>query len=124
MTNNVTNELTDKEKEIIEKTYKKALISLEILQLGEKPNSVEDAEKIYDELVQHKTFIIDDLSRNYVIRLSYTDKKSSINSVDPDVIPEGDMYELAESIQEILKAEGFPVIESNFKIKEDEIENV
>jgi len=99
--------------------YKRGLISMEIIQLKEMPETPEEADKIYDEYVKHKTYLIDDLSKPYIVRLSYTEHKSKINSVDPDVIPEGDMYELSESIQDILKENHFPIIESNFPEKED-----
>ena len=106
-------------KEKIINAFKKGLISMEIIQLKEMPKNVEEAETLYDELVKHKTYLINDLSKPYIIRLSYTENKSRINSVDPDVISEGDQYELSESIQEILKENDFPIIESNFPKKEE-----
>lgn len=102
--------------------YKKGLISLEILKLKELPESVEEAEKLYDETVKYKTYVIDDLSRPYMIRLAYTEDKSRMRTVDPEYLDEGDKYEISESIQDILRENGFPVVESAFVMDEEEFE--
>jgi hypothetical protein len=94
--------------------YKRGLVSLEILELPVLPKNVEEAEKMYDERVQHKTYVIDDLSRPYIIRLAYTEDKASLKNVDPEYLDEGDRYEISESIQEILRENDFPVIKSAF----------
>jgi hypothetical protein len=107
-------------KEKVVNAYKRGLVSLEIIKLKKMPVDIEEAEKLYDDLVKHKTYLIDDLSEPYMIRLVYTENKAKLNSVDPDNISEGDQYELSESIQEILRENHFPVIESNFPQKKEE----
>jgi len=110
------------DKEKVKTVFNKGLVSLEILKLSKEVKSVEDAEKVYDEMVKHKTFLIDDLPSPYVIRLAYTEKKNKLRSVDPEFLGDLEKFEISESIQEILKAEGFPVIDSNFPQPEDEDE--
>jgi len=104
--------VVDKNK--VKAVYRRDIVSLEILKTPEKLKTVEEAEAYYDERVQHKMYLIDDLESNYMIRLSFTEKKKELSSVDPEHIPEIDGFELSESIQEILKENLFPVIKSNF----------
>jgi hypothetical protein len=107
----------DKEKN--KEVYRKDIVSLEILKTKETFDSVEEAEKYYNDRVQHYTYIPDDLSSNYIIRISVTEKKKELRSVDPDHIPEIDQYELSETIQDILREHRMPIIKSNFPQKED-----
>jgi hypothetical protein len=107
-------------KEKVKAAYKRDLVSLEILKVNKTIDTVEEAEKFYDERVQHKIYLVDDLAEPYLIRMSYTEKKQEIRSVDPDLIEEGDRYELSETIQDILKENLFPIIKSNFPQKEDD----
>jgi len=100
----------DKVKEV----YKKGLVSLEVIKLKNTPNSVEDAEAIYNDIVKFKTYLIEDLNEPYVIRLAYTEDKSKLKSIDPTHLEDIDAYELGESMQEILKENGFPIIKSAF----------
>jgi hypothetical protein len=103
-------------KEKVKDVYNKGLVSLEILKLNKKIKTLEEAEKLYEETVETKTFLIDDLTSGepYAIRLAYTTKKKNLKSVDPEFLDDSDKFELSESIQDILRNEGFPVIESNF----------
>ena len=104
--------MPDKDK--VKDIYKKGLVSLEVLKLKDMPETVEEAEEIYNEIVKYKTYLIDDLNEPYVIRLAYTENKSKLKSIDPNRLDDMDAYELGESIQEILKENGFPVIKSEF----------
>jgi hypothetical protein len=58
-----------------------------------------------------------------MVRLSYTENKSTLKSVDPEFIDDIDKFELSESIQDILRENGFPVIESNFPQVGSEVED-
>jgi hypothetical protein len=102
------------EKDEVTEKYMKGLVSLEILKVPKEISTVEEAEKLYDDLVETKSYLIDDLSRPYLIRIAYTTNKSKLRSTDPDSIIDADLYELSESIQEISKENNFPVIKSNF----------
>ncbi len=101
-------------REKVKAAYNNDIISLEIIKTKEKLTTPEEAEAYYEERVQHKLYLIDDLGENYIIRLSFTEKKQELSSVDPEHIEEGDQYELSESIQDILRENLFPVIKSNF----------
>ncbi len=101
-------------REKVKAAYNQDVISLEIIKTKEKLETPEEAEAYYEERVQHKIYLIDDLSENYIVRFSFTEKKQELQTVDPDHIPEGDQYELSESIQDILRENMFPVIDSNF----------
>ena len=107
------------DKEKVKAAYTRDLISLEILRTKKHFDSPEEAEKYYDKKVKHKTYIVDDLTQPYIIRIAYTESKKDIRSVDPEYIDEGDQYELSETIQDILRENMFPVIKSNFPQKED-----
>ena len=109
--------ITDQEKEKVKGVYNKGLVSLEILKVPREVTDIQAAEELYNETVKTKTFLIDDLPNTYVIRLAYTEKKNKLRSVDPEFLEEGEKFEISESIQEILKDEGFPVIDSNFPQK-------
>jgi len=102
------------DKEKVKKAYTRGLVSLEVLKLKEMPKSIEEAEELYDGIVKYKTYLIDDLSQPYIIRLAYTENKSKLNSVDPMTLNEGDQYELSESIQDILRENDFPINKSEF----------
>lgn len=102
------------DKDKVKAAFQNDIISLEIMKTKEKLATPEEAEKYYNDRVQHKVYLIDDLEENYVIRLSFTEKKKELSSVDPEHIEEGDQFELSESIQEILRENLFPVIKSNF----------
>ncbi len=108
-----------KDKTKIKAAYNNDIVSLEILKVPATAEikTVEEANEYYNERVNHKMYVIDDLVDNYIIRLSYTDKKQELKSVDPEHIEEADEYELSETIQEILRENLFPVIESNFPQK-------
>ena len=111
-------------KEKTKAIYTKGLVSLEVIKLKEMPENVTEAEELYDSIVKHKTYLIDDLQEPYIIRLSYTENKSKLRSVDPEFIDDADKYELSESIQEILKENDFPVIKSEFPEKPSGIPEV
>ena len=106
--------ITKIDKEKVKEVYTKGLVSLEVIKLRESPVDVKEAEELYTEIVKHKTYLIDDLADPYIIRLSFTENKSRLRSVDPDRLEDMDAFELGESIQEILKENGFPVIKSEF----------
>jgi hypothetical protein len=105
---------TTVDKEKVKKVYTKGLVSLEIIKLKEMPADVQEAEELYEDIVKHKTYLIDDLTDPYIVRLAYTENKSKLRSVDPDRLDDIDAFELGESIQEILKENDFPVIKSEF----------
>jgi len=100
--------------EKVKNVYKKGLVSLEVIKLKEMPADVEEAEKLYEEIVKYKTYLIDDLTEPYLIRLAYTENKSKLKSIDPNHLDDIDAFELGESMQEILKENGFPIIKSAF----------
>lgn len=108
-------DVVDKEK--VKDAYTKGIVSLEIIKLKEQPASLEEAEKIYDKTVKVKTYLVDDLSDPYMVRLAYTENKAKLRSVDPDHMDEIDHFEMSETIQEILKENNFPVIKSEFPEK-------
>jgi len=101
-------------KDNVKKVYRRGLVSLEVIKLKEMPADLKEAEELYEEIVKYKTYLIDDLSDPYLIRLSYTDDKSKLKSIDPNHLDDIDAYELGESIQEILRENDFPVIKSAF----------
>ncbi len=94
--------------------FNKGLVSLEILKLGKPVDNVEEADALYDDIVKHKTYIVDDVSDPYLIRVAWTEKKKELKSVDPEFLDDIDKFEIAETIQDILREQGFPVINSNF----------
>ncbi len=110
------------DKEKVKKAYSNDIVSLEIMRVPATANlkTTDEAEAYYNERVNHKMYLIDDLDDNYIIRLSYTEKKQELKSVDPDHLQDADQYELSETIQEILRENLFPVIESNFPKQEKE----
>jgi len=90
------------------------LVSLEILKFTDEVKDLTELEirKKYRKAKEH--FIkIDDLSQTYVIRL-VVDNKENIKSLEPDFLPEGDVFEVSESIQGILKDFGINVYGSDF----------
>lgn len=116
--------IVDKDK--VKAAYSKEVVSLEILKVPATAeiSTVGEAEEYYNERVNHKMYLVDDLVEKYVIRLSYTDKKQELKSVDPEHIGEADEFELGETIQEILRENLFPVIKSNFPQKPKEVADV
>ena len=102
--------------------YTKGIVSLEIIKLKEQPKDIEEAEKMYEDMVKIKTYLVDDLSAPYMIRLAYTENKSKLKSVDPDHMDEMDHYEISETIQDIFRENNFPVIKSEFPEKPEELE--
>jgi hypothetical protein len=115
------------DKEKVKAVYNNDLISLEIIKIKDKDEAVvttADAEAYYDARVQHRYYVIDDLVQKYIIRMSWTEKKRELQSVDPDHIEEADQYELSETIQEILRENLFPVIKSHFPEKPEKPEKV
>jgi len=111
-------EAVDKEKTKL--AFTRGVVSLEIIKLKELPESAEEAEKLYDDLVRTKTYLVDDLSEPYMIRLAYTENKTRLKSADPDNLDDGDTYELSETIQDILRENGLAVIQSQFPEKPEE----
>jgi len=108
--------------EKVKKIFTRGLVSLDILEVQEIPDSVEAAENIIDENVKYRTYIIDDCTKPYLIRLGYTDNKKVIHTVDPDFLDEGDKFEVSESIQDILRENDFPVIKSNFPTADEPVQ--
>jgi len=108
------------------------LVSLEVLVFN-KDISKMNEEEIKNEYRSFKEefTIIDDLSQPYVIR-TVVGNHADIKSLEPDMIPECDRFEISESIQELLKEQKVPVYKSDFdqqnisniaKIKEDQLNN-
>jgi len=104
----------EQQKEEIQKMFGESnLISIEVLRKPDEVNTSEEAEEFYKNNTEVKNYLILDTEKKYIIRLT-TAKKGIIQSVDPDYIPGGDMYEVSESIQDILKENGFPVFKYKF----------
>ncbi len=103
-------------KEKVKTAYTRQIISLEILKLKEMPETVEEAEAFYDKVVKTETHLIDDVASGtpYIIRAAYTENKNQLMTVDPDHLEESDIYEIQESIQDILRGLNLPVIKSQF----------
>ncbi len=91
----------------------KSLITLEVLQMPEDLETEEEIMEFYDKNVITKTHLISDTSVPYVIRVSTADKRQ-VRSLDPEYLPEMDAYEISESIQDILRDEGFAVHKHKF----------
>jgi xanthine phosphoribosyltransferase len=70
-------------KEKVKAVYNNDLVSLEILKVKKTMHTPEEAEEYYNDRVKTKYYVIDDLDENYIIRLSYTEKKKELKSVDP-----------------------------------------
>jgi len=92
----------------------KELVSLEILTFSEdvsgfNEDQIKEKYKSYEESFT----LVDDLSQPYVIRTVVGNHKD-IRSYEPDMIPAEDRFEIAESIQEILKNKDLPVYKSDF----------
>lgn len=116
----MSNKIDKVDKEKVKDAYTKGLVSLEVIKLKERPETTEEAEALYDKIVKHKTYLVDDLPDPYIIRLSYTENKSKLRSIDPDHMDEADQFEISESIQDILRENNFPVIKSKFPDKDKE----
>lgn len=95
----------------------KSLITMEVLEIPEELTTPEEVDKYYEENVKTHTYVIDDVEGHYAVRVAIAHKKK-IRSVDPEFIPEADMYEVSESIQDILKEHGFPVYKTMFPEQE------
>ncbi len=98
------------------------LVSLEILKFSEDIEdtselSIPEIKKLYNKVTEEEFIKIDDLSQPYVIRV-VTSKESVLRSQEPDFLPEGDDFEMAESIQEILKEKNINVYGSDFKTED------
>ncbi len=102
------------DKDKVKAVYTNDLISLEILKIPERINTLEEAEEYYNDRIKYKTEIVKDLSEPYFIRVAYTENKKELKSVDPDSLNDGDAYEISETIQDLLRSLKFPVIKSNF----------
>jgi len=92
----------------------KELVSLEILTFSEDVTgySEEELREKYRSFKESFT-LIDDLSQPYVIRTVVGDHKD-IRSLEPEMIPECDRFEVSESVQDILKNNELPVYKSEF----------
>jgi hypothetical protein len=64
---------TDKQK--AKDIFNKGLVSLEILKLGKEVANEEEAEALYDGIVKHKTYLVEDLRDPYLIRIAWTEQK-------------------------------------------------
>jgi len=100
--------------EKIKKVYTRGMVALDVVKFKNMPEDIETAKELYNEIVQEKFYLIDDLSEPYLIRLAYTENKSKLKSVDPYRMNDSDLFELGESIQEILKENDFPINKSEF----------
>jgi len=97
----------------------KELIDLEVLQFPDK--SVEELQEMginkIKSLIKRRTeekyYLIDDTSKPYVIKI-VTSKMDKLRSLEPELLPDGDDFEVMESIQEILKENNIPVYKSDF----------
>jgi hypothetical protein len=93
------------------------LVSLEILKFTDiDTNELSDAEikKLYKEKTEEQFIKVDDLSQPYVLRI-VTSTESKLRSLEPDFLPSGDDFEMAETIQDILKEKGINVYGGDFK---------
>lgn len=94
------------------------LISLEILKFSKDKNtndlSLEEIKDLYTKVTEEEFIKVDDLSQPYVIRV-VTSKESVLRSLEPDFLPNGDDFEMAETIQELLKAKNINVYGGDFK---------
>jgi hypothetical protein len=100
-------------KELI-KEDQKELVSLEILTFREDVTGYsEDQLKEKYRSFKETFTLIDDLSQPYVIR-SVIGNHKDIRSLEPELIPECDRFEVSESVQEILKNGELPVYKSEF----------
>jgi hypothetical protein len=107
------------DKEKVKTAYTRGIVSLEVIKLKDMPETVEEAEKIYGDIVKTETHLINDLTSGtpYIIRVAYTENKSKLKSVDPEHMDDMDTYEIGESIQEIYRGLNLPIIKSEFPEK-------
>jgi len=115
----------DIDKEKVKTAYTRGIVSLEVIKLKDMPETVEEAEEIYEEIVKTETHLINDLTSGtpYIIRVAYTDNKSKLKSVDPEHMDDMDTYEIGESIQDIYRGLNLPIIKSEFPEKPEVVEN-
>jgi len=100
-------------KELI-KENQKELVSLEILTFSEDVTGYSEKQLKEKYHSFKETFtLIDDLSQPYVIRTVVGEHKD-IRSLEPEMIPECDRFEVSESVQSILKDNELPVYKSDF----------
>lgn len=90
-----------------------SLITLEVLQMPPELETSEDITDYYNKHVITETFLINDTSVPYIIRVA-TANKTKVKSLDPEFLPEADAFEISESIQEILKDKGFAIFNHKF----------
>jgi len=97
------------------------LISLEILKFSEDGNTselnIDEIKDLYSKVTEEEFIKIDDLSQPYVIRV-VTSKESVLKSLEPDFLPSGDDFEMAETIQNILKSKNINVYGADFKTED------
>lgn len=95
----------------------KSLVALEVLQLPESVRTEEEIREYYDKHVNVSTYLIEDTTVPYVIRIATANKKR-VKALNPEQLPEIDSYEISESIQDILRDNGFPVFKHKFPDKD------
>lgn len=98
------------------------LISLEILKFSEDVGNTDEMDiaeikELYSKLTEEEFIKVDDLSQPYVIRV-VTSKESILKSLEPDFLPNGDDFEVSETIQEILKGKNINVYGADFKTED------
>ena len=98
------------------------LISLEILKFSEEVGDtseldIKEIKDLYSKVTQEEFIKIDDLSQPYVIRV-VTSQESVLKSLEPDFLPSGDDFEMAETIQDILKSKNINVYGADFKTED------
>ncbi len=98
------------------------LISLEILKFSEDAGNtselnIDEIKDLYSKVTEEEFIKIDDLSQPYVIRV-VTSKESVLKSLEPDFLPSGDDFEMAETIQNILKSKNINVYGADFKTED------
>ena len=86
------------------------------------PDDKKALKKFYNRFFEENFLKVDDLSQPYLIKTSTSKKKalkkagpeSFVNSLEPEFVPEGDRYELIETLQDLLHELGVPVFKSDF----------
>ena len=105
------------------------LIDLEVLGIPDK--TVEELQEMgidkIKSLIKRRTtekyYLIDDTSKPYIVKI-VTSKPEKLRSFEPELLPNGDDFEIMESIQEILKENNVPVYKSDFdKETLDQVKN-
>jgi len=98
---------------------RKELVSLEILKFTEDTSELSEAEikDLYERVTKEEFIKVDDLSQPYVLRL-VTSTEKELRSLEPDFLPSGDDFEMAETIQDTLKENGINVYGGDFKTED------